>query len=99
MIHCREGSRAGARSSRQRRCASKKLCTLDPKPQTENPKRRCEKELGEEQRKKLGLFCQTSSDSIVSVHNVSEIYKVPLLLKAQNVAEIIATKLKMSVTE
>jgi CTP synthase (UTP-ammonia lyase) len=29
------------------------------------------------------------------VHNVSEIYKVPLLLKAQNVASIISTKLKM----
>ena len=39
--------------------------------------------------------CQTSADSIVSVHNVSEIYKVPLLLKAQNVASIISTKLKM----
>jgi CTP synthase (UTP-ammonia lyase) len=29
------------------------------------------------------------------MHNVSEIYKVPLLLKAQNVASIISTKLKM----
>jgi len=56
---------------------------------------RCERELTEEGRKKLGLFCQTSSDCIVSVHNVSEIYKVPLLLKSQNVAEIIATRLKM----
>ena len=55
---------------------------------------RCERELTEEGRKKLGLFCQTSSDCIVSVHNVSEIYKVPLLLKSQNVAEIIATRAK-----
>ena len=56
---------------------------------------RCETELTEEGRKKLGLFCQTSSDCIVSVHDVTEIYKVPLLLKSQNVAEIIATRLKM----
>jgi len=56
---------------------------------------RCERELTEEGRKKLGLFCQTSADCIVSVHDVTEIYKVPLLLKSQNVAEIIATRLKM----
>lgn len=56
---------------------------------------RCDQELNPEARKKLGLFCQTSADSIVSVHNVSEIYKVPLVLKAQNVPQIISTKLKM----
>lgn len=56
---------------------------------------RCERELSEEGRKKLGLFCQTSADCIVSVHDVTEIYKVPLLLKAQNVAEIISARLKM----
>jgi CTP synthase len=36
-----------------------------------------------------------AADCIVSVHNVSEIYKVPLLLKSQNVAEIISSRLKM----
>lgn len=56
---------------------------------------RCETELGQDQRKKLGLFCQVGKESIISVHNVSEIYKVPLLLKSQNVAEIIANRLKM----
>ncbi len=43
----------------------------------------------------LLYFCQTAANSLESVHNVSEIYKVPLLLKAQNVASIISTKLKM----
>ena len=56
---------------------------------------RCDKELNDDGRRKLGLFCQVSTDCIVSVHNVSEIYKVPLLLKAQNVAEIISSRLKM----
>eukprot|EP00960_Hanusia_phi_P052291 761369-Hanusia_phi.AAC.3 len=56
---------------------------------------RCETELHNEQRKKLGLFCQVGAESIISVHNVSDIYKVPLLLKSQNVAEIISNKLKM----
>ncbi|EKX53177.1 hypothetical protein GUITHDRAFT_91955 [Guillardia theta CCMP2712] len=56
---------------------------------------RCETELQSEQRKKLGLFCQVGAESIISVHNVSDIYKVPLLLKSQNVAEIISNKLKI----
>ena len=41
------------------------------------------------------MFSQLTSDKIISVHNVSEIYKVPLLLKSQNVAEIISNKLLM----
>mmetsp|Transcript_42137 Transcript_42137/g.86128 ORF Transcript_42137/g.86128 Transcript_42137/m.86128 type:complete len:594 (-) Transcript_42137:276-2057(-) len=56
---------------------------------------RCETELQEEQKKKLGLFCQVEKECIISVHNVSEIYKVPLLLKQQNVAEILANQLRM----
>mmetsp|Transcript_25012 Transcript_25012/g.59396 ORF Transcript_25012/g.59396 Transcript_25012/m.59396 type:complete len:597 (-) Transcript_25012:467-2257(-) len=56
---------------------------------------RCNDELQLEQRQKLGLFCQVGTESIISVHNVSEIYKVPLLLKEQGVAEIIAQQLRM----
>ncbi len=56
---------------------------------------RCERELLDENRRKIGMFAQLTSDKIISVHNVSEIYKVPLLLKSQNVAEIIANKLLM----
>ena len=41
------------------------------------------------------LCYQVGAESIISVHNVSDIYKVPLLLKSQNVAEIISNKLKM----
>jgi CTP synthase len=40
-------------------------------------------------------FQQVPSQNIVSVHNVSEIYKVPLVLQKQNVAEIISEKLQM----
>ena len=35
------------------------------------------------------------AQNIISVHNVSEIYKVPLVLQKQNVAEIISDKLQM----
>lgn len=46
-------------------------------------------------RKKIGMFAQLTPDQIISVHNVSEIYKVPLLLREQNVAEIISNSLQM----
>ena len=35
------------------------------------------------------------AQNIISVHTVSEIYKVPLVLQKQNVAEIISDKLQM----
>jgi CTP synthase (UTP-ammonia lyase) len=38
---------------------------------------------------------QVPAQNIISVHNVSEIYKVPLVLQKQNVAEIISDKLQM----
>jgi len=56
---------------------------------------RCEVELLPDVRKKIGMFAQLKPEQIISVHNVSEIYKVPLLLKSQDVAEIVANRLKM----
>lgn len=56
---------------------------------------RCERELEDDVKKKIGMFSQLTCDKIISVHDVSEIYKVPLLLKSQNVAEIISNKLEM----
>lgn len=56
---------------------------------------RCARELEDDVKKKIGMFSQLTCDKIISVHNVSEIYKVPLLLKSQNVAEIISNKLEM----
>jgi hypothetical protein len=41
------------------------------------------------------LDLQVPAQNIISVHNVSEIYKVPLVLQKQNVAEIISDKLQM----
>lgn len=41
------------------------------------------------------MFAQLTPEQIISVHNVSEIYKVPLLLREQNVAEIISNSLHM----
>ena len=46
---------------------------------------------------KLGLFCQVSPAAVLSVHDVSNLYRVPLLLLEQGAPAIIFQKLKLSV--
>lgn len=51
--------------------------------------------LDEIARRKISSFCQVPIDSVISVHNVSNIYHVPLLLRDQIVADLILDKFKM----
>merc|ERR1719515_648519 len=44
---------------------------------------RCETPLEEATRKKLSQFCQTPVEHVISLHDVSNIYRVPLLLMQQ----------------
>ena len=46
-------------------------------------------------REKLALFCQVSTDAVLTVHDVPNIYHVPLLLEAQGIVPIIFRKLKL----
>eukprot|EP00276_Gloeochaete_wittrockiana_P003383 CAMPEP_0184648982 /NCGR_PEP_ID=MMETSP0308-20130426/6254_1 /TAXON_ID=38269 /ORGANISM="Gloeochaete witrockiana, Strain SAG 46.84" /LENGTH=561 /DNA_ID=CAMNT_0027081339 /DNA_START=326 /DNA_END=2011 /DNA_ORIENTATION=- len=57
---------------------------------------RSEQPLSKEIRAKLGMYCQVPPDSVLSVHDVSNIYRVPLLLEAQNATNIICKKLGLS---
>mmetsp|Transcript_67663 Transcript_67663/g.147366 ORF Transcript_67663/g.147366 Transcript_67663/m.147366 type:complete len:609 (+) Transcript_67663:34-1860(+) len=50
---------------------------------------RSEQPVGLETRKKLSLFCQVPEDSVISLHDVSNLYRVPLLLSEQNVGMLI----------
>jgi CTP synthase len=50
---------------------------------------RGEQPLDEATRKKLSLFCQVPADSVVSLHDISNLYQVPLLLAKQEVGAII----------
>lgn len=47
-------------------------------------------------KRKLALFCQVPSDHVLAVHDVSNIYHVPLLLQAQHLTSMLATKLHMA---
>eukprot|EP00002_Diphylleia_rotans_P023748 TRINITY_DN4673_c0_g1_i1.p1 TRINITY_DN4673_c0_g1~~TRINITY_DN4673_c0_g1_i1.p1 ORF type:complete len:586 (-),score=130.99 TRINITY_DN4673_c0_g1_i1:321-2078(-) len=46
-------------------------------------------------KEKLSLFCHVPTQNVIGVHDVSNIYRVPLLLKEQNVADIILGHLRL----
>ncbi|ETW08541.1 CTP synthase [Aphanomyces invadans] len=46
-------------------------------------------------RAKIGMFCQVSQNHVLSVHDVSNIYHVPLLLARQGAASILLSKLRL----
>jgi len=53
---------------------------------------RSEKPLTEETIHKLSLFCQVTTNDVISLHDVQNIYHVPMLLAAQNVGVEISKK-------
>eukprot|EP01116_Phalansterium_solitarium_P003275 TRINITY_DN1406_c0_g1_i1.p1 TRINITY_DN1406_c0_g1~~TRINITY_DN1406_c0_g1_i1.p1 ORF type:complete len:597 (+),score=190.68 TRINITY_DN1406_c0_g1_i1:133-1923(+) len=46
-------------------------------------------------RDKISLFCQVASDCVLSVHDVSNVYRVPLLLNEQNFPKLLLNRLQM----
>ena len=53
---------------------------------------RAEKEIPADMRRKIALFCNVSPDSVVQSNDVNSIYKVPLMMHAQHVDEIVLRK-------
>lgn len=56
---------------------------------------RCEKELGEDHRRKISLFCNVEQECVVQAIDVRHIYEVPLNFQSQNLGRIIARKLNL----
>ena len=48
---------------------------------------RAEEPLAQETREKLAAFCHVSPNAVMSAHDVSNIYRVPLLLRDQGICE------------
>lgn len=53
---------------------------------------RTEKEISPEMRRKIALFCNVEQDSVVQSKDVNSIYKVPLMMHAQHLDEIVLRK-------
>ncbi|HET55563.1 MAG TPA: CTP synthase [Ignavibacteria bacterium] len=56
---------------------------------------RSEKKLSQEIRNKIALFCNVDSKSVVSAHDCSSIYEVPLVLFNQDLDRIVLKRLKL----
>ena len=50
-------------------------------------------------KEKLALFCHVEPSHVLSTHDVSNIYRVPLMLNEQGVTEMIAEKLNLEIPE
>ncbi|KAK1939516.1 putative cytidine triphosphate synthetase [Babesia divergens] len=48
---------------------------------------RCNLELTPEIKRKIAFFTQVQPENVISVHNSSDVYNVPLILESQNVAQ------------
>lgn len=60
---------------------------------------RSEKEVEPAVRQKLSLFCQVAPECVISLHDVSNLYRVPLLLAEQNVGRLICHRLGLNASE
>ena len=59
---------------------------------------RSESPLEEDVRKKLSLFCQTSKEHVISLHDVKNSYRVPMLLHEQHCGEFVLKRLGLDVS-
>lgn len=56
---------------------------------------RCPQELGEPARQKISNFCHVPESRVLSVHDVTNVYQVPILLQQQKLHEIIFDNLNI----
>lgn len=57
---------------------------------------RSSSELLSSTREKLGIFCQVPASHVISVHDVTNIYHVPLLMQRQQVEHLLHEKLQLA---
>ena len=58
---------------------------------------RCSEPLEEYVKTKIGLFCNVSPKNIFSAHDVSNIYRVPLMLNEQGIVEAVTERLNLKI--
>jgi CTP synthase len=56
---------------------------------------RCEEDLTPDTKKKIALFCGVSPENVLSNPTIDDIYLLPLVLKKQNLGNIIVDRLKL----
>jgi CTP synthase len=59
---------------------------------------RCTEELLEPTRQKISDFCHVPADQVLSVHDVKNVYQVPILLQQQNLHKMLEKNLNLPMT-
>ncbi len=57
---------------------------------------RCKEALNEKTRSKISLFCDIPKNAVISAHDANDIYEVPLILKKEEITEIIFDHLDLN---
>lgn len=57
---------------------------------------RADQEVGEDERRKISLYCDVAPEAVISLPTLSSVYEVPLHLEAEGLGEILTTGLNIS---
>ena len=57
---------------------------------------RADQEVGEDERRKISLYCDVAPEAVISLPTLSSVYEVPLHLEAEGLGEILTNGLKIS---
>ncbi|KOC65329.1 CTP synthase [Habropoda laboriosa] len=58
---------------------------------------RSEKPIGDSVKEKISNFCHVAPEQVITVHDLSSIYRVPLLMESQGVIEYLNDRLQLSI--
>lgn len=58
---------------------------------------RCTTALENSVKEKISMFCHVEPEQVICVHDVSSIYRVPLLLESQGVVSYLSRRLNMPI--
>ncbi|KAF7993312.1 hypothetical protein HCN44_006372 [Aphidius gifuensis] len=59
---------------------------------------RSEKPFGETVKEKISNFCSIAPNQVITIHDLSSIYRVPLLMESQGVIEFLNERLQLNIT-
>ncbi|CAL7938966.1 unnamed protein product [Xylocopa violacea] len=59
---------------------------------------RSEKPIGDSVKEKISNFCHVAPEQVITIHDLSSIYRVPLLLESQGVIEFLNDRLQLNIS-
>lgn len=57
---------------------------------------RSEREIGQEVKEKISNFCHVPPNQVICIHDLSSIYRVPLLMESQGIVDFFNDRLQLN---